>query len=65
MMPVAEFAPPWRRRFTVAPRWFHARRARSDGDDLAELWRRSRTPTIAVVGIVQATDVLTFDFRRR
>jgi hypothetical protein len=65
MIPAAEFAPAWRRRFTVGPRWFQARRARRDGDDLGVVRRPVRTPTLAIVGIVHATDVLTFDFRRR
>lgn len=41
------------------------RRWRVDAGDLALPRPEPRPSTIAIVGIVQATDVLSFDFRRR
>jgi len=54
-------APPARRFLkTVLPT--HRRRWRLDAGDIALPRREPRPPIIVIVGIVQATDVLRFDF---
>ena len=49
---------------TVARRG-HGRRIRVDFADIGMLRREPRSPTVALVGITQATGVLAFDFHSR